>query len=89
VLAEQAHAELVAAGARPRRVALSGAGALTPSELRIARLAALGLSNREIARAAVVVPKTVQFHLSNAYRKLGVTSRTELTAALALRPPEE
>ncbi|MDW5598701.1 LuxR C-terminal-related transcriptional regulator, partial [Conexibacter stalactiti] len=83
VLEEQARAELVAAGGRPRRAATSGAAALTPSELRIARLAALGNSNREIAEQLVVVSKTVQFHLSNAYRKLGVSGRDQLAAALA------
>jgi class 3 adenylate cyclase/DNA-binding CsgD family transcriptional regulator len=83
VLAEQAHEELIATGARPRRVELSGAAALTPSERRIAAMAAEGMSNREIAQALFVTLRTVEMHLSNAFRKLGVSSRTQLPAALA------
>lgn len=83
LLAEQAHEELIAAGARPRRVELSGAAALTPSERRIAAMAAEGLSNRDIAQALFVTLRTVEMHLSNAFRKLGVASRTQLPAALA------
>jgi DNA-binding CsgD family transcriptional regulator len=83
LLAEQAHEELIATGARPRRAELSGAAALTPSERRIAAMAAEGLSNREIAQALFVTLRTVEMHLSNAFRKLGVSSRTQLEAALA------
>jgi DNA-binding CsgD family transcriptional regulator len=83
LLAEQAHEELIATGARPRRVELSGAAALTPSERRTAAMAAEGLSNREIAQALFVTLRTVEMHLSNAFRKLGVSSRTQLAAALA------
>lgn len=81
-LAETAAAELTAAGGRPRRRALQGPDSLTPGERRAARLAAAGHTNREIAELLVVTPKTVQFHLSNAYRKLGITSRDELDTAL-------
>jgi DNA-binding NarL/FixJ family response regulator len=83
LLAEQAHEELIATGARPRRVELSGAAALTPSERRTAAMAAEGMSNREIAQALFVTLRTVEMHLSNAFRKLGVSSRTQLAAALA------
>ena len=82
-LAEDVRTELYAAGARPRTAALSGAGALTASERRVAALAAEGSSNRDIAQALFVTPKTVEVHLSNAYRKLGIRSRRELTGALA------
>jgi DNA-binding CsgD family transcriptional regulator len=82
-LAEDVRTELYAAGARPRTTALSGAGALTASERRVAALAAEGASNRDIAQALFVTPKTVEVHLSNAYRKLGIRSRRELSAALA------
>lgn len=82
LLAERAHEELIATGARPRRVELSGAAALTPSERRIAAMAAEGMSNREIAQALFVTLRTVEMHLSNAFRKLGVSSRTQLGAAL-------
>ena len=81
-LAEDVRTELYAAGARPRTAALSGAGALTASERRVAALAAEGASNRDIAQALFVTPKTVEVHLSNAYRKLGIRSRRELAGAL-------
>jgi DNA-binding CsgD family transcriptional regulator len=81
-LVEHVRAELHAAGARPRRDALSGAGSLTPSERRVASLAAAGETNRDIAQALYVTPKTVEVHLTNAYRKLGIGSRRELAGAL-------
>jgi DNA-binding CsgD family transcriptional regulator len=59
--------------------------ALTASERRVAALAADGQTNREIAQALFVTPKTVELHLRNAYRKLGVGSRRELPAELATR----
>ena len=82
-LAERARAELLASGARPRRAALSGPDALTPSERRVADLAASGMSNREIAEQLVVTVRTVEFHLSRAYAKLDISSRRELAARLA------
>ena len=82
-IGEVARAELAASGARPRRTALSGVAALTPSEERVARLAADGMTNREVAQQLFVTPKTVEVHLSNAYRKLGIRSRRELADALA------
>ncbi|MCK2213395.1 LuxR family transcriptional regulator [Actinomadura sp. ATCC 31491] len=51
---------------------------LTPSEARVAALAARGRSNREIAEELVIEVKTVETHLSSAYRKLGVRGRTQL-----------
>ena len=81
-MAALAESELRAAGGRPRRRSLSGADALTPSEARVARLAAEGLTNREVARALFITPKTVERHLAQAYRKLGVSGRGELPAAL-------
>jgi DNA-binding NarL/FixJ family response regulator len=82
-LEERALAELRAAGARPRRRLITGAGALTPSECRIAWLAATGRQNRDIAETLVVTLATVEYHLRNAYRKLGIARRTELSAALS------
>lgn len=72
-----AHAleELRAAGARPRRSATTGPGALTASELRVARLAAGGASNQDIARDLFVSPKTIETHLSHAYAKLGLAGQ--------------
>jgi DNA-binding CsgD family transcriptional regulator len=74
-LVTRAYEELQATGARPRRFARSGVRALTASELRVARLAADGRSNLEIAQALFVSPKTVETHLSNAYAKLGLSGR--------------
>jgi DNA-binding CsgD family transcriptional regulator len=78
----QAHEELLASGARPRRTALRGVDALTPSERRIAELAAAGSTNREIAQALFVTLRTVEAHLSRAYDKLGIRRRQELAAVL-------
>lgn len=82
---ERARTELAASGVRVRREALRGAAALTPSERRIAERAAAGASNPEIAQALFVTVKTVEMHLSNAYRKLGISGRGELSRALAGR----
>ncbi|HTT94027.1 MAG TPA: AAA family ATPase [Solirubrobacterales bacterium] len=82
-LVERAREELGAAGARPRREALGGVESLTPSERRVAGMAAEELTNREIAQQLYVTPKTVEVHLSNAYRKLDIRSRRELAGALA------
>jgi DNA-binding CsgD family transcriptional regulator len=81
-IAGRARAELIAAGAKPRRDAITGRDALTPSELRVARLAAEGLSNREIAQALFITTKTAKGHLSRAYHKLEITRRGELPDAL-------
>ena len=81
-VAATAREELVAAGAKPRKGAFGGADALTPSELRVARLAVDGKTNREIAQSLFVTPKTVEVHLSSVYRKLGIGSRTQLADAL-------
>ena len=78
-LAEYARAELYAAGGRPRRKALTGPDSLTPSERRIAGLAAGGASNREIAQTLYVTPKTIEVHLTSIYRKLGISRRAELS----------
>ena len=83
LLAEQAYEELIATGARPRRLVQTGAASLTPSERRIAAMAAEGMSNRDIAQALFVTLRTVEMHLSNAFRKLDVSSRTQLASALA------
>jgi DNA-binding CsgD family transcriptional regulator len=81
-LAERAHTELAATGARPRRDRITGRDALTPSEQRIAEMAVEGLSNRDIAEALFVTPKTVENHLGHVYRKLEVSGREELREAL-------
>ncbi|GAA1993121.1 AAA family ATPase [Catenulispora subtropica] len=82
-LAAYARTELIASGARPRRVVQTGPHALTPSERRIAELAAQHATNRQIAQQLFVTPKTVELHLSSVFRKLGISTRTSLSAALA------
>jgi DNA-binding NarL/FixJ family response regulator/tetratricopeptide (TPR) repeat protein len=85
-LAARAEEELRAAGARPRRLARSGAEALTASELRVAELAAEGRTNVEVAQELFVSAKTVETHLSNTYRKLGLAgqgARARLAEKLA------
>lgn len=82
LLADRARAELVAMGRRPRRTAITGVDALTGSERRVADLAAGGMTNRDIAQSLFVTTRTVEIHLSAAYRKLGIDSRTRLHDAL-------
>jgi DNA-binding NarL/FixJ family response regulator len=87
-LARRAREELNAAGARPRRSALSGPGALTPAEHRVAELAARGHGNRAIAERLYVTPRTVETHLTHAFAKLDIRSRAELAAALQPAPAD-
>ena len=81
-LCRQATEELAAAGARPRRPRRTGPESLSPSERRVARLATEGHSNRAIAQSLFVTTKTVEVHLSSCYRKLGISSRSDLAAFL-------
>jgi DNA-binding CsgD family transcriptional regulator len=81
--ADRAREELRLAGARPRRALLTGVESLTPAEARIARMAAGGRSNKEIAQALFLTVKTVEMNLVRAYRKLDISSRRELPGALA------
>ena len=67
---------------QPRLLARSGPEALTPSERRVAELAAEGLTNREIAQELFITTKTVKAHLSHVYLKLDISRRGELTTAL-------
>lgn len=62
----------------PDQSAATGAGQLTPQELQVVRRAARGMSNREIAAVLFLSPRTVGYHLYNAYPKLGVRRRGEL-----------
>jgi DNA-binding CsgD family transcriptional regulator len=79
ILCQRALDELAAMGTRPRRRRLTGVESLTASERRVAQMAAAGRGNVEIAQTLFVTRKTVEKHLSNAYAKLGVQSRTELS----------
>ncbi|QKW40171.1 AAA family ATPase [Actinomadura sp. NAK00032] len=77
--AERARGELTATGVQDRGARGGGAAAvLTPQELQIVRLAARGLSNRDIAAQLFLSHRTVGYHLYKAYPKLGVASRGEL-----------
>ncbi|GAB3677006.1 LuxR family transcriptional regulator [Actinocorallia lasiicapitis] len=82
LLTERVRQALRRAGYRPRRTALTGPRSLTPSESRVAELAARGQTNREIAQSLFVTVKTVEVHLSNAYRKLQITRRSQIEAGL-------
>ncbi|HJQ05962.1 MAG TPA: AAA family ATPase [Nocardioides sp.] len=78
-----AEEELAASGARVVQRPTAGVGALTPSERRVADLAASGLSNAQIAQTLFVSLKTVEMHLGNTYQKLGIRQRSELVRTLA------
>lgn len=80
-LADRAREELAASGLRLRRQD-EDRDHLTPSEQRIAKLAADGSSNPQIAQSLFLTTKTVEGHLSNSYRKLGIAGRLELPQAL-------
>ena len=87
-LTERTRTELLAAGGRPRRPVLSGLDSMTPSERRVAQLAAGALSNRDIAQNLFITTRTVEGHLTHAYQKLAITSREQLPADLAPRDGE-
>ncbi|MCR1784605.1 AAA family ATPase [Nocardioides carbamazepini] len=72
VLTERATTELALAGGRAGRIEVTGVAALTSAERRVCELASAGLRNRDIAQRLFVTTKTVEVHLSRAYRKLGV-----------------
>jgi DNA-binding NarL/FixJ family response regulator len=81
-LAEHARSELRTSGIRLQRDAASGADALTPSERRIAEMAASGLSNPEIAQELFLTVKTIEMHLTRTYRKLDIRRRADVAQAL-------
>jgi DNA-binding CsgD family transcriptional regulator len=81
-IAARAHDELVTAGARPRRDPTESRSNLTASELRVARMAAEGMTNREIAQALFLTENTIETHLRSVFRKLQIRSRSQLARAL-------
>lgn len=82
--AERARRELRAAGGgTARRRAVTTTAELTAQEAQIARLAAGGLSNPEIATRLSLSPRTVQYHLGKVFTKLGIASRTQLSRAVS------
>jgi DNA-binding NarL/FixJ family response regulator len=80
--ADQASSELRATGERARARTPDTELDLTPQEARVAHLAAAGSTNSEIAEQLFVSPNTVEYHLGKVFRKLGVTSRTQLAHRL-------
>jgi DNA-binding CsgD family transcriptional regulator len=85
--AARATAELAASGVKDRRVMMAAVGPnrldeLSPQEFQVARIAARGQNNNEVAAALFVSRKTVEAHLTRVYRKLGIRSRTELVRIL-------
>lgn len=75
---ERAHGELRAAGESAEGPSAHALAALTPQELRIARMVGAGASSKEVAARLFLSPRTVEYHLYKVYPKLGITSRTEL-----------
>ena len=76
--AERARVELLASGETARKRTVQTLNQLTPQESQVARLAAKGNTNREIAAQLFISPSTVEYHLTKAFRKLDVKSRTQL-----------
>jgi DNA-binding CsgD family transcriptional regulator/tetratricopeptide (TPR) repeat protein len=82
--AETARSELRASGETVKKREPSAVRDLTPQELQIARMAATGARSRQIAAELFLSPRTVDYHLRKVFKKLGISSRTELAAAGAL-----
>ena len=82
--ADRARDELATTGEKTRRATQAG-DQLTSQETRVALLVARGLSNREIAAALFLSPKTIEHHVTSALRKRNMRSRTELAVAFAGR----
>jgi DNA-binding CsgD family transcriptional regulator len=82
LFAERARVELLATGETARRRVPETSFDLTPQERQVALLAASGLTNAEIASRLFITTSTVEFHLNKVFRKLGLTSRRQIAAAL-------
>ena len=80
--ADRAHRELVAAGAKPRKRAVEAPEHLTPQEEQIARLAGDGLTNAQIGAQLFLSSRTIEWHLHKVFGKLGIDSRSALSAAM-------
>jgi DNA-binding CsgD family transcriptional regulator len=87
-IAGRAHDELEATGEKLRPLLVGGVESLTPSERRVAGMAAEGKTNRAIAQDLFLTVKTIEAHLSSAYRKLDIVSRSELPNALGAESRE-
>jgi DNA-binding CsgD family transcriptional regulator len=78
--AERARVELLATGERARHRSVETQSQLSPQEAQIARLAAKGIRNQEIASQLFISDRTVEYHLAKVFRKLGVSTRTQLAS---------
>ncbi len=87
-LAKTAFDELAATGERVRRYTPIGVESLTPSQRRVAELAAGGMTNRQIAQTLYLTVKTIESHLAATFDSLGIRSRRQLPAALRQGLPE-
>ena len=85
--AERARIELLATGERARQRTVETRDELTPQEAQIARLVSQGDSNRDIAAQLFLSPSTVDYHLRKVFRKIGVTSRTQLARTMTADRP--
>jgi DNA-binding CsgD family transcriptional regulator len=86
--AERAAAELRATGQASGRRAEAASARLTAHELQVALLVSQGMTNREVAAALFLSPKTIEYHLSQIYRKLDVRGRSQLARLMAMELPE-
>jgi DNA-binding CsgD family transcriptional regulator len=84
--AEKAARELRSSGGRAQRGSQAEDDELTPQQTQIATMVAEGRTNKSIATALFLSPKTIEFHLGHVYRKLGVSNRTELARVLLTAP---
>jgi DNA-binding CsgD family transcriptional regulator len=80
--AERARRELLATGGKARKRTEAASDDLTPQEAQVAHLVSLGLTNPEIAAQLFISSSTVEYHLRKVYRKLGVSTRTQLARLL-------
>jgi DNA-binding CsgD family transcriptional regulator len=87
--ADRARAELRASGETARRRDPTSRERLTPRELQVGLVVADGATNREVAAALFLTPKTIEFHLSHIYAKLGIRSRSELARLFAAEAAEQ
>ena len=81
--AERARRELRATGETVRKRTVETLDELTPQEVQVARLAADGQTNPEIGAQLFLSPRTVEWHLTKAFGKLGISSRKQLRSALS------
>ncbi len=86
---ERCEQESAACGLAPAKRSGVDPSRLTAQELAVARLVAVGMSNRHVASELFISIKTVQFHLTHVYAKLGVSSRAELASQFRVAAPPE